>query len=153
MPEAKEDSKGLKKNQGKIQKRMESVHRVYGKHCSWHFSSSSLLQTCFIVIDTYLLYFKTPKQVFFNPNKYIFDIFFTRPGLRSGNIPSSFSLPFTELLQTEAINGIEVTCFKSKKELREVISMNQSFGAAGKLKNVFQVWETSIVIIVKIFFY
>ena len=147
MPEAKEDSKVQKKNQGKIQKAKESVHRVYGKHRSWHFSSSSLFQTCFIAIFTYLLYCKTPKQFFFNPYEYIFDIFFTRPDLRSGNIPSSFSLPFTELLQTETINGIEVTCFKSKKELREVISMNQSFGAAGKLKNVFQVWENLYIIV------
>ena len=36
------------------------------EHCSWHFYSSFLSQTCFIVFVTYLLYSKTPKQVFFN---------------------------------------------------------------------------------------
>ena len=43
----------------------ESVHHVYGKHCSCHFYSSSFFQTCCIVFVTYLLYSKTPKQVFF----------------------------------------------------------------------------------------
>ena len=31
-------------------KAKESVHRVYGKHCSFDFYSSSLFQTCFIAI-------------------------------------------------------------------------------------------------------
>ena len=35
----------------------ESVHRVYGKHCSRHFSSSSLFPTCCIAFVTYLLLF------------------------------------------------------------------------------------------------
>ena len=44
----------------------------------WHFYTSSLFQTCFIVFVTYLLYSKTPKQVFFfNPIKYILTSFTT----------------------------------------------------------------------------
>ena len=43
-----------------------AVHRVYGKHRSFSISMTpSFLQTCFIVFVTYLLYFKTPKQVIF----------------------------------------------------------------------------------------
>ena len=48
------------------------------EHCSFDLYSSSLFQTCFIVIVTYLLYSKIPKtSLFFNPIKYIFDIFYT----------------------------------------------------------------------------
>ena len=32
--------------------RVHRVHRVYGKHCSFNFYSSSLLQTCLIVFVT-----------------------------------------------------------------------------------------------------
>ena len=43
----------LKKSSGKYKyKSEESVHRVYGKHCSWHFYSTSLFQTYFIVFAT-----------------------------------------------------------------------------------------------------
>ena len=44
---------------------------VSWKHCSFDFYSSSLFQTCFILIASYLFYLKTPKQVFFNVYKYI----------------------------------------------------------------------------------
>ena len=53
-------------------KAKESEHRVYGKHCSIHFCSSSLLQICFIVIVAISSILKHPKQVLFNPIKYIF---------------------------------------------------------------------------------
>ena len=42
----------------------ESVHRVYGKHCSWYFSSSSLLQTCCIVFVTFISFLKHPNKSF-----------------------------------------------------------------------------------------
>ena len=32
-------------------------------YCSWHFYDSSLRQTCFSVLVTYLLFFKTPQHV------------------------------------------------------------------------------------------
>ena len=47
---------------------MESVHRVhrvYGKHCSWHFYYSSLFQTGFIVSVTYLLLSKNTQTSLF----------------------------------------------------------------------------------------
>ena len=50
----------------------EDASRIW-KHCSWHFYSSSLLQTSFIVFFTFSS--KTPKQVFFNPIT-IFDILY-----------------------------------------------------------------------------
>ena len=50
----------------KYEKSEESEHRVYGKALvDWHFYSSTLFPTCFIVFVTYLLYSKTPNQVFF----------------------------------------------------------------------------------------
>ena len=48
----------------KVQSERERASRM--EHCSWHFYYSSLLQTCYIAIVTYLLYSKSPKQVFFN---------------------------------------------------------------------------------------
>ena len=47
------------------------------KHCSWHFYSSSHPSTLFhCLCHVSPLYLKQPKQVlFFNPIKYIFDIF------------------------------------------------------------------------------
>jgi len=54
------------------------VHRVYGKHCSWDFYTSSLVQTCFIVIVTYLLFSETPQtSLFFNPIIIYLNIFYT----------------------------------------------------------------------------
>ena len=40
----------------------ESVHRVYGKHCSWHSFSFYLLQTCFIVFVLFIFILKHPKK-------------------------------------------------------------------------------------------
>ena len=46
--------------------RESGASRIYGKHRSFSISMTpSFLQTCFIVFVTYLLYFKTPKQVIF----------------------------------------------------------------------------------------
>ena len=46
------------------------------KHYSFDLYYSFLFQTCFIVLVTYLLYFKTPKQVFFfNPIHIYLNIF------------------------------------------------------------------------------
>ena len=56
-------------------KAKESEHRVYGKHCSWHFYDFSLFQTCFIGFVTVFSVLKQPKQVFFNPIKYILTSF------------------------------------------------------------------------------
>ena len=53
-----------KKEEGKNQKAKESVHRVYGKHCSWHFYFSSLPQTSFIVIVTFFSILKHPNKSF-----------------------------------------------------------------------------------------
>ena len=44
-----------------------------------------------------------------------------RIGLRSGSIPTSISLPFTTMLNTYTLNNIEVTQFKTKKEIRSII--------------------------------
>ena len=53
---------------GKLQyfKAKESEHRVYGKHCRFSISiPPPSFNSVFIVFVTYLLYSKTPKQVFF----------------------------------------------------------------------------------------
>jgi len=48
------------------------------KHCSWHFYSSSLFQTCCIVIVTYLLYSKTTQTSLFLTQYNIYlNIFYT----------------------------------------------------------------------------
>ena len=52
-----------------IQSERESVHRVYGKHCSSHFYSSSFFQTCFIVFATFFSILKHPNKSFFNVYK------------------------------------------------------------------------------------
>ena len=53
-----------KNNKGKYFQKRKSEHRKWNT-VVWHFYYSSLFQTCFIVFVTYLLYSKTPKQVFF----------------------------------------------------------------------------------------
>ena len=58
---------------GKYSKRRSGTRM---EHCSWHFYSSSLFQTCFTVFVAIYSISKTPKQVFFNPIN-IFDIFYT----------------------------------------------------------------------------
>ena len=52
------------------QQRMERAIAYMEKTVDFDFYSSSLLQTCFIVIASYLLYSKHPKQVIFNVKKY-----------------------------------------------------------------------------------
>jgi len=42
----------------------ESLHRVYGKHCSFDFYSSSLFQTCFIGFITFSYYLKHTNKSF-----------------------------------------------------------------------------------------
>jgi hypothetical protein len=60
---------------GKSIQSEESVHRVYGKHCSLTFLLLLSLSNLFHCFCHGLLYFKTPKQVFFIPI-HIFDIFY-----------------------------------------------------------------------------
>jgi thiosulfate/3-mercaptopyruvate sulfurtransferase len=60
-----------------------------------------------------------------------------REGLRSGNIPTSISLPFDNILNKYTLNNIEVTQFKSKKEIRSIIieatkNTTATFGKAGE---------------------
>ena len=45
-----------------------------------------------------------------------------RPGLRSGNIPGSFSLPFSEVLESDSdMNGETITRFASPEKIREAV--------------------------------
>ena len=61
MPQKEEYGKYFKRRSER-----ESVQsRIWKSTCSLNFYSSSLFQTCFIGFVTYLLYSRTPKQVFF----------------------------------------------------------------------------------------
>ena len=57
-----------------IKSEMESVHRVYGSHCSFRFLFLLLPPNLFHSHSLVLFYSKTPKQVFFNVI-YIFGLF------------------------------------------------------------------------------
>ena len=71
----------------------------------WHFYSSSLLQTCFIVFVTYLLYSKTPKQVFFfNPIKIYFWHLFTHTLFTVFIIYTFFRLTFKKYFYRQLTN-------------------------------------------------
>ena len=59
-----------KLDNAKLQVKRRSEHREW-KHCSWHFSSSSLFQTWFIVFVTYLLYLKHPNKSFLTQYIYL----------------------------------------------------------------------------------
>ena len=60
------ESKTLKKTKtGKYTKAKESVHRVYGKHCSFGIYTSSFFQICFMVFITFSSILKHPNKSFF----------------------------------------------------------------------------------------
>ena len=69
-PKLTKRSRELDRKRGKS-KAKESVHRVYGSTVVDIFYSSSLRQTCFIVIVTFFSILKHPNKSFFNPIKYI----------------------------------------------------------------------------------